>query len=162
MAVDFSTTNKQNEIIDLLGAIDSIVTDSAVTLLEGIESAVALLNDYVGASVDQSQVEEFASNPSVPKSSETIVLTYTVPSLKTLRIRSWSAWADTDAEYFLRVDGTQKDGARTSIARPQAENAFFLDSIEATAGQVVTIRALYSTGSPTQPFKATLKGVLDA
>ncbi len=160
MATDFSTSAKQQVIISLLESLD-IDTTSAVNLLTDIDASLDELTLAFGADSTQTIINQFASNATVPKSSETNVLSYTVPTGKTFRITGWDGWGDNDGEWFVRVDGTQVHGGRTSIAEPMSQNAFFLDYIEVQSDEVVTISVEFFRGSATQPFKAQLRGVLN-
>jgi hypothetical protein len=93
-----------------------------------------------------------------PYDTETVIVTYTVPTAKTLAIAHIIGWGDYDGEFFVRVDGTQVGGGRNSTA----DRTLILPyngTVLATAGQVVTVSIImYSTH--TETFKANILGGL--
>jgi len=133
--------------------IRDLATSAGATLSQIL---IALVGDPV-----QQTIHEFGVHAAVPPGVETTVLSYPVPLGKTLSIFRFAAWADTDAQYFLKVEGAERDGGRTTIAALTLAREFYNTPVFAAEGEVVTITALRQSPSATLPMRAALMGVLN-
>lgn len=156
MPVDFATETTLRSLSPLY---QPLATESSIVLLT---NEVIQIQDALAASDTQTRLHEFQENLAVPSGVETTVLSYTVPVGKTLWILGWEGWADVDAEWILKIDGVQKDGARTSIADVNVKKKDTFVPMIATQNQIVAIRVLRQSPTMSLPFKSVLKGVLNA
>jgi len=146
------------------GYITRVEIDQIIASMGASGPVYDRLEDLCGAfgvAPLQTRVHEFDENLVVPAAAETTILSYVVPVGQTFEVGSWSAWANVDAEYYLRVNGTQRAGGRTSIAEPSLRVVYLFKAITATAGQTVTISTLRQSPAVLLPFKAELEGVLN-
>ena len=135
----------------------SIPATSAICVVDADDAQIL---QVFGVSSNQEKVHVFGENGTVSKDVVSIIQTYTVPALKSFRLTGFTAWGDSDGEYFLNVDDVQKGGGRTSIASPTLSEIFFFDGLVVIPEADITIEVLYSTGSATQPFKSNIRGIL--
>lgn len=128
---------------------DPSVTDG-IAPVDGVKGLV--VQQYQGLPINQ-----FGS-VSVPSSTETTLVTYIVPMTKTLLIKQVVAWGDYDAEFFIRVDGTQVGGGRSSPS-DRTLVLSYAAPIMANAGQTVTVAAMQYAPSA-QTMNSNLVGEL--
>jgi hypothetical protein len=94
-----------------------------------------------------------------PSNTPTTIVSYTVPSGKTLLIKSVIGWGEADGEFLLYVDGVLKGGGRTSAAERTKNLLYAYGPVVATAGQVVTVKAEQNELA-TETMRANLMGEL--
>lgn len=105
-------------------------------------------------------VNVYAENTTVPSSTLTIILSYTVPVGKTLSITGAYGWGQADGEFAIKVDSVFVGGGWSSPSFRTLHLDYVPAPILATAGQVVTVNVTqYQTS--TQDFKANLLGTLN-
>jgi hypothetical protein len=91
-----------------------------------------------------------------PSGVETVILTRSVIApVAEFDIIQCYGWGDYDGEFFIRIDGTQKGGGRTSAADRILYIAYDLGPIKVFPGQTVTVSILhYAPGA--RLFKCNL------
>lgn len=94
----------------------------------------------------------------VPFNAETNILSYTVPATKIFEVQQVELWGDYFAEYFVRVNGTQKGGTNVSSAE-RSKTLVYPASIVAIAGDIVTISVQHQAAGFVK-FSANLMGSL--
>jgi hypothetical protein len=95
---------------------------------------------------------------SVPFNLETNILSYTVPATKIFEIQQVELWGDYFAEYFVRVNGTQKGGTNVSSAE-RSKTLSYPASIVAIAGDIITISVQHQAAGFVK-FSTNLMGSL--
>jgi hypothetical protein len=155
------STNDHKISIDNLGvgngwAIRSAIFDGGNKLTINPDGSINV--NAVLASPYLSQVNEFTITGLVASGSPQIILTYTVPSGKTLDINQIVAWGTYDGEYIINVAGTPSGGGRTSGAT-RTLDVSYSSPIVASSGDIVNITVEHYS-STTEGFKANLIGGL--
>jgi len=79
----------------------------------------------------------------VPRLVETTIVDYTVPIGRELAFTAGRATGDTDAEFYLQIDGANKDSFRTSWCERTANFDFSQGSLTVSGGSVVRIRVYH-------------------
>jgi hypothetical protein len=94
----------------------------------------------------------------VPFNTETNIVSYTVPATKIFEIQQIELWGDYFAEYFVRVNGTQKGGTNISSAE-RSKTLTYPASIVAIAGDVITVSVEHQAAGSVK-FSTNLMGSL--
>jgi len=105
-------------------------------------------------------VNKYAENTTVPSSTLTAIVSYTVPAGKTLNINGIYGWGTSDGEFTIKVDSTVVGGGWSSPSFRTLHLDYESAPIPATAGQVVTVNVTQYYIA-TQDFKANLLGQLN-
>jgi hypothetical protein len=105
-------------------------------------------------------VNVFAENTTVPSSTLTAIISYTVPATKTLSITGVYGWGQVDGEFTIKVDSVVVGGGWSSPSFRTLPLDYASAPIPATAGQVVTVNVTQYY-SATKDFKANLLGTLN-
>jgi hypothetical protein len=120
-----------------------------------LSSTGSALNVNVVSETPLNGVNQFDED-SVPYNVETTILSY-IPA-STLLVSQVIAWGDVAGEFFIRVDGTQVGGGRTS----EADRTIILPyqtPIEVASGSAITISVVHFKAS-SEMFKTNLIGDL--
>jgi hypothetical protein len=104
-------------------------------------------------------VYSYAEDTAVVSTTETTVLTYTVPATKTINIQGFSCTGTATGRFKLKVAGTTKSVLRTSAASRSERVYWGKGVIQATAGIAVIITA-YHEEIPNQTMEVALYGYL--
>jgi hypothetical protein len=91
----------------------------------------------------------------VPFSTETTIVSYTVPLTKTFDLTGAVGSGDYVGEFFVRVDGVQRGGGWTTAAQITLDLEFDDAPVIATPGQVVTVSIIHYKAA-TRHFKANI------
>jgi len=115
--------------------------------------------------VDDSEPLEFTYNEvlTVPRLVETTLVDYTVPIGKEFLFTTGRATGDTDAEFYLQVDGVTKDGARTSWEERTAKFDITQGSLRVSGGSVIRIRVYHEENTAKHgsvDFWGSIAGIL--
>jgi hypothetical protein len=108
-------------------------------------------------------VNEFANGINIygevvaPFNTETTIISYTVPAGPSFKITAVEVWGDYFAEYFVRINGTQKSGTNVSAAERSKSLEFETGPVVALAGQVITISVQHQAMGNVK-FHANLMG----
>ena len=94
----------------------------------------------------------------VPFNTETVIKSYTVPATKIFEIVQIELWGDYFAEYFVRVNGTQKGGTNLSSAERNKTLAY-PGTIVCIAGDVIDISVQHQAAGFVK-FSTNLMGSL--
>jgi hypothetical protein len=114
-----------------LSAFDSVIDPATETTLAAILAAL-------GGSID-TELNVFASNSAVVSTTDTTILTYTVPAATTAYIQGFHGSSNAAGRFTLKVAGTTVCVSRSSAADRNVDTHFSSGVLSATAGQIVTI-----------------------
>lgn len=104
-------------------------------------------------------INEYNEDAAVVNGVETTILTYVVPASKVAKLQGIVATGSASGKFRLKVAGTTKTTIRTSTA-DRAKIVNFEDgTIDATAGQSVTVTALHEE-TANQSMEVNLTGYL--
>jgi hypothetical protein len=115
--------------------------------------------------VDDSEPLEFTYGTvlAVPRLTETTVVDYTVPVGGEFLFTTGRATGGTDAEFYLQVDGVNKDGSRSSWCERTAKFDIPQGSIRVTGGSTIRIRVYHEENTSKHgnvDFWGSIAGIL--
>ena len=99
----------------------------------------------------------------VPRLVETTVVDYTVPVGAEFLFTTGRATGDTDAEFYLQVDGSTQDAAYTSWCDRVAKFDIAQGSIKVNGGSVIRIRVYHEENTSKHgsvDFRGSIAGIL--
>lgn len=135
---------------DIDGATRRILVDSERAVYVHVKSNSAGVSPFTVA------VNKYGLI-SPPASTETTVVSFTVPVSTTFYLTKVIGWGEVDAEYTIKVDSVVKGGGWTSEQMRTLCLDYETSPVVATSGQVVDITAVhFDTGTPA--IKANLLG----
>lgn len=138
------------------GELDVWIGGGTVTANQGAPGAqpwpVSVVSGSFGANTN------VYGSTLAPFNTETAIVTYTVPSTKIFDIVQVELWGDYFAEYFVRVNGTQKGGTNVSSAE-RSKTLSYPATIVAIAGDVITVSVQHQAAGNVK-FSANLMGNL--
>jgi hypothetical protein len=162
------TLDKDNDSVSIYGT-DGVSNKQIRTDSAGIVQVN--LNGISGAATESTLLnvlETLGGSPASPSTAFSVaslsynvpgdVIVYTVPAGMKFRMRGARAWADVDAEFYVKKNGIQVDGYRTTASILTME----IDTeIAAVAGETITVGATHFKSGAAQDFKAAIFGVLE-
>lgn len=157
----FDPTNNTNVVsgstVFVQNSLGTTIDPATEETLQDADNHLANIEALLSGGGGGSQLNVFSS-ASVPAGGiVTTILTHTVPVGKTDHIGTLVCWGDVDADYQLKVNGTQVGGGRSSIAVPTLVVSYGNGAIPAVAGDVITVTAQQFSGGP-HVMKASIAG----
>lgn len=122
-------------------------------------SGPRLMTDTVIVPGGADSIDEHDSVSAVPINTPTAVLTYTVPVGKILYLQAARGSGYVPAEYWVEIDGTERERQRSNWANWNVKFDFPQDGIKVVAGDLVKVFAMHRFIS-TQDFNASIYGRL--
>lgn len=152
-----SPTNRKRPRVVITGeGIDDIVPAQTTNVTGGEFGLVTrpIVPNYPGT-----EANSFDLVTLVPTSTETTVVTYTVPASKTFYFIGFTASGNANAVFKLYVDGSPKLAGRTSVANLTLNNVYSYSPISVGEGLSITLKVKHEAPVACD-FEGTILGYI--